>query len=267
MNSLHFSVKGSKTNPALVFLHGFMGNSNDWGYITSALSEQYYCISVDLPGHGMSQALKPDIRHGFRQVHRLLEHTLKHLGVREYSLVGYSLGGRLAAFHASLKPKGLKALILESAHPGLDDDAQKTARLNHDEKWAIRLRQEPFEQVLQDWYQQPIFANLSELERQHQIEIKRQYDPKPLGAMLEATSLARQIDLSDKLVKLELPIALVVGSEDTKFATIAEELLGKLRQGRRYQIAGAGHNTHVAKPDQFIEIVRKFLAESQQANK
>ncbi|CAG9295339.1 2-succinyl-6-hydroxy-2,4-cyclohexadiene-1-carboxylate synthase [Celerinatantimonas diazotrophica] len=267
MNSLHFSVKGSKTNPALVFLHGFMGNNSDWGYITSALSDQYYCISVDLPGHGMSQALKPDVRHGFRQVHRLLEHTLKHLGVREYSLVGYSMGGRLAAFHASLKPKGLRAVILESAHLGLNDEAQKNIRLDRDKKWATRLRQESFEQVLQDWYQQPIFANLSELERQHQIEIKRQYDPKPLAAMLEATSLARQIELSEKLAKLQFPIALVVGNEDTKFATLAEELLGKLKQAKRYQIAGAGHNTHVAKPEEFIAIVRQFLGESELPHK
>ncbi|MFM2486295.1 2-succinyl-6-hydroxy-2,4-cyclohexadiene-1-carboxylate synthase [Celerinatantimonas yamalensis] len=261
MHSLHFSVKGSKSNPALVFLHGFMGSGNDWGYITSALSDSYYCVCVDLPGHGMSQAIKPDMRHGFRQFHRLLENSLKHLGLREYSLIGYSLGGRLAAYHASLKPKGLQALVLESAHPGLDDDAQRSARLRHDRTWAEQLKQTSFEQMLNNWYQQPLFSNLSELERQHQIEIKRQYDPAPLALMLEATSLGNQPQLSAKLAQLDLPIALIVGNEDIKFATIAEQLLNQLQRGRRYRIADSGHNVHVGATDAYILTIRQFLGE------
>ncbi|CAG8999826.1 MAG: 2-succinyl-6-hydroxy-2, 4-cyclohexadiene-1-carboxylate synthase [Candidatus Celerinatantimonas neptuna] len=263
MNSLHFSVKGSKANPALVFLHGFMGNGNDWGYITSTLSHQFYCICIDLPGHGMSQGIVPDKRHGFRQFHRLLEHSLKNLGIREYALIGYSLGGRLAAFHASLKPKGLTALVLESTHPGLTEEAIKTSRFRQDQQWAERLRQEDLENVLNDWYQQSVFSNLSDLQRQHQIEIKRQYDPKPLAQMLEATSLAKQHDLTDKLAKLELPIALIYGQQDQKFVTLADKLIEHLRHGNRYSIEYSGHNSHFEQPDQFIEKVRSFLSLAQ----
>ncbi|MFM2481916.1 2-succinyl-6-hydroxy-2,4-cyclohexadiene-1-carboxylate synthase [Celerinatantimonas sp. YJH-8] len=259
MSSLHFSVKGSKNNPALVFLHGFMGSSNDWGYITSALSDQYFCVSIDLPGHGMSQDVQPDKRHGFRQCHRLIEHVLKQLGIRQYMMIGYSLGGRLAAFHASHHPKGLKALLLESTHPGLEDEAAQTARLRYDFTWVNRLMNDSLEEVLADWYKQPVFANLSDLQRQHQIEIKRQSNPQLLAQMLESTSLARQPELTAKLAKLDCPVALIVGRQDQKFVVLAEKLIPNLRQGTRYCIDNAGHNVHFEQPEIYLETVRSFL--------
>lgn len=261
MNSLHFSVKGSKTNPALVFCHGFMGNSNDWGVITSALSDQYYCVSIDLPGHGMSQALRPNKRHGFRQVHRLLEYTLKQLGIHEYVLIGYNLGGRLAAFHASLKPKGLKALVLESTHLGLTEQAQRSARLSHDQKWADKLRSLPFLEVLEQWYNQPVFTNLSEQERQYQIETKKQYQGQFLADMLEATSLALQDNLVDKLIQSSIPITFIIGEQDTSFVTMAEQLIDQMPNAHRHQIPKAGHNTHAVQPGLYIQYIRDFLSQ------
>lgn len=259
MNSLHCSVKGSKADPALVFLHGFMGSSNDWGYVTTALSEHYFCVTIDLPGHGMSQDLQPDKRHGFRQCNRLIEHALKQLGVHQYTMIGYSLGGRIAAYHGAQHPKGLQALVLESTHPGLEDEASQTIRQRHDQEWAQRLRSEPLEGLLIHWYQQPVFANFSDLQRQHQIEIKRQADPAQLANMLEATSLSQQPPLWDKLAKLNCPIALIVGQQDQKFVTLADKLIGMLQQGTRYCIDDAGHNVHFEQPERYLEAVGSFL--------
>ncbi len=38
--------------PTVLFLHGFLGTGEDWAPIAQALSAQYHCVTVDLPGHG-----------------------------------------------------------------------------------------------------------------------------------------------------------------------------------------------------------------------
>lgn len=259
MSALYVTVKGSRNKPALVLLHGFMGTGLDWGQLTETLSQDYYCVAIDLPGHGMSQDTLVSRRSGFAQTHKRIEITLQRLDIHSYALLGYSLGGRIAFYHATRKPKGLKALLVESAHPGLKEAEKRLERLKHDHQWAKRLRQEPFEQVLADWYQQPVFSNLSQTQRQEQIRRKTQLDPRPLANMLEATSLAEQPPLSDKLAKLSLPIALFNGRRDNKFCKISEQLSQRLKQPQRLMFDNAGHNIHFEQPELFTDRVRQVL--------
>jgi 2-succinyl-6-hydroxy-2,4-cyclohexadiene-1-carboxylate synthase len=255
------SVKGFNKNPALVLLHGFMGTGCDWGHVTDALACDYYCICVDLPGHGMSQNVPLAARSGFRQTHKLLEQTLKRLGVEHYAMLGYSLGGRIAMYHAAQKPKGLRALLLESAHPGLADEQARQERLEHDVRWANRLRIEPITRVLVDWYQQGIFANLTPEQRSEQIRLKAHCAPEPIAKMLEATSLGMQPDLRAKLYALSLPIALINGKRDAKFCNINEQLAPQLAQATWLLFRGAGHNIHFEQPDHFVDRVRDRLTQ------
>jgi 2-succinyl-6-hydroxy-2,4-cyclohexadiene-1-carboxylate synthase len=58
---------------------------------------------------------------GFDEMSALLDPTLISYNILNYWLVGYSLGGRIAMFHACQQPKGLCGLIVEGGHPGLQD--------------------------------------------------------------------------------------------------------------------------------------------------
>ena len=46
------AAKQAASKPVVVFLHGFMGDKEDWAPIIQALAVSHHCIALDLPGHG-----------------------------------------------------------------------------------------------------------------------------------------------------------------------------------------------------------------------
>jgi 2-succinyl-6-hydroxy-2,4-cyclohexadiene-1-carboxylate synthase len=54
---LRFQVRGDQSNPAILFLHGFLGLGEDWSEIAQDLTQDHFCILPDLPGHGQSREL------------------------------------------------------------------------------------------------------------------------------------------------------------------------------------------------------------------
>ena len=74
-------------------------------------------------------------------------------------------------YHACFgETSGLMGLIVEGETPGLYDAIERQNRIAHDKRWAARFRNEPINDVLTQWYQQPVFADLSDEMRQLLVE-------------------------------------------------------------------------------------------------
>ena len=56
----HYCFSGNSNKPLILFLHGFMGNSHEFDEIVNLLADDFYCLSIDLPGHGKTQVLNDD---------------------------------------------------------------------------------------------------------------------------------------------------------------------------------------------------------------
>lgn len=90
-------------NNVIVFIHGFLGSSNDWIDIMKVTSGSARCISLDIPGHGGSK-----INYGGAQesclsmevVADFLHKFIGHVTPRKVTLVGYSMGARIALYMA-----------------------------------------------------------------------------------------------------------------------------------------------------------------------
>ncbi|MBB3321409.1 2-succinyl-6-hydroxy-2,4-cyclohexadiene-1-carboxylate synthase [Atlantibacter sp. RC6] len=237
--------------PWLIWLHGFLGSQQEWQQVAEQFSD-YPQLFIDLPGHGGSA----DVRvASFEETCALLDATLAHHAVTQYWLIGYSLGGRIAMHYACGKPRhGLLGLIVEGSHPGLTDPQEREARIASDSHWASKFREAPLEQVLNAWYQQPVFANLSATARAELVALRRRNHPQALAAMLEATSLGRQADLRGQLSRLPHPFIYFCGEQDSKFRGIATTLNVPCRL-----ITAAGHNAHREAPLAFAQSLSPLL--------
>ena len=177
------------------------------------------------------------------------------LGDTPFFLVGYSLGGRVAldyTFHA--KNPYLLGTILEGTNIGLKTEAERKARWQNDQHWANRFRTEPITQVLNDWYQQPVFAHLDACKRSILIKKRQNNSGENIAQMLESTSLAKQQDYSDLLKTREKNITFFIGEKDQKFRQIAlkNQLVHRL-------IRNAGHNSHDENSLGFVkELIEQF---------
>lgn len=239
----------------VVFLHGLLGSQGDWQGVLTLLQNfpQFRPLTIDLPFHGKSENIAcqdfADLR---AQLHQTL---MTLLGNTPFFLVGYSLGGRVAldyTFHA--KNPHLLGTILEGTNIGLKTEAECKARWQNDQHWANRFRTEPITQVLNDWYQQPVFAHLDACKRSILIEQRQHNSGKNIAQMLENTSLAKQQNFADFLNTREKNITFFIGEKDQKFRQIAIEnqLVHRL-------IRNAGHNSHDENSLGFVkELVEQF---------
>ncbi|QUN05771.1 2-succinyl-6-hydroxy-2,4-cyclohexadiene-1-carboxylate synthase [Shewanella yunxiaonensis] len=247
---LAYQSSGARHLPCLVLLHGFLGTGDDWAPLLPRLSQHFYCVAIDLPGHGGSaEQLLPEP--GFNETVSLLLQTLDHLEINRFHLLGYSLGGRIALHVAQAAPQRLLSLHLESCHPGLLTTAEKQQRAYNDAQWASRLAQLPIQQFLALWYQQPVFAELSDAAREALIQRRSRHAANGLLSMYRATSLAWQQDLHRVPAMLTCPVHYYYGQQDHKFAVLANNWHSKVAMNC-HAIMAAGHNSHQANPQLFL---------------
>lgn len=241
----------SRDRPCLVWLHGFLGSQQEWAAFSRTFTD-WPQLWVDLPGHGGSVDIAAN---SFAEVEQLLRNTLLSYNILNYQMVGYSLGGRVAMYHACQgNNPGLCGLVVEGGNPGLAEASARAQRQVADHRWAQRFRQQPLKDVLHDWYQQPVFSSLTEEERAELIALRRHNNPQTLASMLEATSLGAQPDLRAALRHLPIPFHYLCGERDKKFRSVAESL-----SLSAHLIPAAGHNAHRENPAAFSDCLLTLL--------
>ena len=257
---LYSEQQGSNKNPTLVFLHGFLGNRKDWQSTIEALKNDFHCVTIDLPGHGRSVSTAVALKNGFGSCHQHIKFALDALNIQTFTLIGYSLGGRIALDYARTQndPR-LTHLILESCHTGLDSNEEKQKRYQFDLAWAERFSTQSIEESLYQWYQQPIFEDLTNQQKLDIIEQRSHNYGVFLANMLLSTSLANQQCALPFLTKTSLPITYFHGQKDTKFSKIAI-LIPQNKNIKIECFNAVGHNTHQQDPINYANNIKQAIS-------
>ncbi|MDM8529743.1 2-succinyl-6-hydroxy-2,4-cyclohexadiene-1-carboxylate synthase [Anaerolineales bacterium HSG25] len=254
---------GSSDMPPIIFLHGFMGQGKDWQPIAESLAERYCCLWPDLPGHGKHVDWLPDRSFDFATIAAELVAWLDSQNLPSVTLVGYSMGGRIALHIACHYPERIARLVLENANPGLNDEIARQQRVEWDQARAKELIELGLESFLERWYDMPLFDSLHRrpelLTRLKQS--RRHNDARWLAKIISDLSPGRQISLWEQLPCLSLPVLLVGGALDSKYVDILTRIQSKLPRAELKIIANAGHNVHLEQPTLFINHLTRFLTQ------
>ena len=258
---LNYTISGNARRPAVLFLHGFMGSAVDWSGVMAALKDRFYCIAPDLPSHGGSTRLPYPDSYTIEGAAKELINLLDNLKVSKATVVGYSMGGRLALYFALRHPERCSGLFLESASPGLETEKERAARRERDEQRAERLETESFERFVEDWYRQPLFASLARDEAllRRTIESRRRNDPAELAKSLRAMGTGSQPSLWGELAGLTVPTLTVTGELDEKYVGIARRMANASQMVDCATVSGAGHNVHVEAWEAYLALLQDFL--------
>lgn len=111
---------------ALVFLHGFIENSNMWNAFVPELTKRNRVICIDLLGHGKTECL--GYVHSMELMADIVEIVLKHLKIRRSTFIGHSMGGYVALAFAEKNPDALKGLVLMNSTAIADNDEKRKNR-------------------------------------------------------------------------------------------------------------------------------------------
>jgi len=250
---------GDPHRPALVLLHGFLGDYSDWQEIVHSLADRYYCVAVDLPGHGASREDYADAAYTLPGAAQLLQAELQTLAAP--TVVGYSMGGRLALYMAIHHPDMADRFVMESASPGLLNPADATLRWQNEQHWAERWRTEPIDTVLEDWYRQPVFAGLADHPSVYErmLARRRLNDGRQMARSMLGMSVATQDPLWGQLPALRRDVLVLAGARDRKYRAVAELMAQHSGRITVDVIPEAGHNTHLEAPTAFVAALSQFL--------
>jgi 2-succinyl-6-hydroxy-2,4-cyclohexadiene-1-carboxylate synthase len=243
-----------KGDPVVV-LHGFTQSGASWHSPTRGLETRHRIVAVDLPGHGGSAAVEANLEEGAEMVAAAMEATV---GGRA-AVVGYSLGGRTALHLALLRPDLVSRLVLVSATAGMDDEDDRAARRASDEIIAQRIERDGVDGFVGWWLGRPLFATLAP--EAAGVDSRLGGTAAGLASSLRRAGTGTQTPLWDRLAALEMPVLVIAGALDDRYARLAGRLTAAIGATARTAVmAGAGHACHLEAPEAWVQLVAPFLA-------
>lgn len=232
-----------------VLAHGFTQNARCWGPFAAALAAHHPVRAVDLPGHGGTSPVAD------------LDEAAARLGAEggPAPYVGYSFGGRVALHLALARPDLVEALVLIGAHPGIEDEEERTARRRADDALADRLETVGLAAFLDEWLAQPLFADLGPEADQRAERLTN--DAHGVAEALRRLGTGTQRPLWGELATLDVPLLYVAGALDERYTAIGRRVVATVGgPAELVVVPDAGHAVHLARPKATAEAVADFLS-------
>ncbi len=234
--------------PTILLLHGFTNTGRSWDGVIAALPADCDALAPDIRGHGTASDLRPITL-------STVMADLDALAPESFTLVGYSMGGRIALHLAFKLSRRVRRLVLIGASPGLKNAAARAERRTADDKLAEYAEQATIAEFADRWARTPVMADQPEAVRAVVDPDRLRNDPAALAAALRGLGTGTLPSLWPRLGSLEIPVDLVVGERDDKFRAIATQMSAELPQARVVTIPGAGHAVHAEAPEAVAAVI------------
>jgi len=255
---LHVRDSGPRQAPAVVLLHGFGGSLHTWDAWSLGLMTTHRVIRLDLPGSGLSPP-DPDNDYTDARSLQLLLNMLDDLGVSRATLVGHSMGGRIAWTFAAQYPERTERLVLiapdgfasEGFEYGKPPQVPAIMGLMRYvmPKFVLRMN-------LKSAYAQPDHLSGALTTRYHELLLA----PGARGAMLERLKQTVLQDPLPMLRQIKVPTLLFWGEADAMIpSSNAHDYLQAVEGSRLFLSPGVGHLPHEEAADVSLKVLADFL--------
>jgi pimeloyl-ACP methyl ester carboxylesterase len=248
---IHYRVHG--TGPVnLIFLHGWGGNGSIWKDIVTKLdAARYRVICPDLRGHGCSGC--PTHGYTWEGFVRDILAIADHERARQFVLVGFSVGGKLACYLAAKHHERVSAQVLIApVGPGIAPITRE-AGLHVCREAGDKERNKEF---FRNWFgrsatDQVVDACCAAIAQTPRF-------------VLEATAeIALWTSLASDIGNLDLPTLVVTGQSDPVYhaAFQKEETLPFLNHAKTVTL-DSGHFIPLECPVELASLISEFIPES-----
>lgn len=256
INGLTLAYTDEGKGMPVVFVHGFPLNRNMWAPQVQALSRQHRVITVDLRGHGESDA--PLWRYTMEQFADDLTGVLDHLSIQQAVMAGLSMGGYiLFAFYRKYATR-VNALILSDTRAQPDTDEGRAGRFN--------MAQSAYTQgsgAIADVMLSKLLCPASLHTRPELVQqVRGMITAMTLGGMAgDLMGMADRPDSVPLLSTIACPTLIIVGELDLATPPSDARLMSEQIPGAQLKIIpGAAHLPNLEQPEAFNDAVRSFLA-------
>jgi len=162
------------------------------------------------------------------------------------TLIGYSMGGRVATEIAVSKKFQIKKLILLASHPGIEE-SEREERILSENKIIHLMEKYPKDQFLDLWNKLPLFEGDPEL-TPNNLTQEENLD------LFKKFRLSQQSNFKEVLKKHKNKVVYVVGEKDHKYKSLAENFF--IKEGFKCHFLPVNHRL-IKYPSLLSEILQK----------
>ena len=256
--NIHYKDTGPKDAPVVLLLHGFGSSLQTWDVWAAQLETQYRVIRLDLPGFGLTG---PSPLHDYSEAGDLatLTHFVDKLGVASFSIIGHSMGGKMAWGLAAADPDRVKALVLMApdGFPEVKDIGSKPYAMPS----IMGVIKFSLPKFLVRKSIEPAFFDANALS---DSLVDRYYDmlraPGVRAAILERANQTIYTDPVPRLKKITAPTLLVWGEQDQMIpSSNAQSYANVLSTSKIVLLPNLGHLAQEEQPQIALAHVVEFL--------
>ncbi|MHA1926000.1 MAG: alpha/beta fold hydrolase [Candidatus Thorarchaeota archaeon] len=229
----------------VVFVHGAGSSRRTWHMQTVAFESTHRVIALDLSGHGESDAGSNEV--SIEEFASELAALVEHLDLRDFVLVGHSMGGGVVmAYMLHKEYRRPLAITLIDTAPDLELS-----------KLATGLAIETVETQLY------LFKGRKELGKNGPYDIIRQEeDAKRRNPRITSRDLAAadKFNVANRVGEIDVPVLVIVGEKDNIVTpAMAKKFEESLPRADIAVVKNADHVPMLQNPEDFNALLKKFL--------
>jgi pimeloyl-ACP methyl ester carboxylesterase len=241
-----------------LLLHGFASSLQTWDVWSAQLERHYRVIRLDLPGFGLTG---PSPVHDYSEQNDLatLTHFVDKLGLLNFSIIGHSMGGKMAWSLAASVPDRVKALVLMApdGFPDTKDIGSKPYAMPS----IMGVIKFSLPKYLVRKSIEPAFFDAKALD---DSLVNRYYDmlraPGVRAAILERANQTIYTDPVPRLKKITAPTLLIWGEQDQMIpSSNAQSYANVLAVSQTMLLPNLGHLLQEEQPEVAVKLVTDFL--------
>jgi pimeloyl-ACP methyl ester carboxylesterase len=259
----HYRDWAAKTPgaPDLVLLHGLSGHARTWDAFAEAMTDRYRVLALDQRGHGET-AWAPADKYTVADMADDLEAFVKAMGLKDFHLLGLSMGGMVTMEYAGRRPAELARCVIVDIGPELVAAGSSRIRSgiattdvfdSKDAAFAAACAANPIPPEAH--HRHRVDNNLMRLEDgrwtfRYDRAFRTGQALRPRDPATAWRSCA-QIAVPTLVMRGEL--------SDIFSPEIGQRMIETIPDARYVEVAGSGHPIPLDKPDGFLASSREFL--------
>lgn len=232
----------------LVFLHHYGGSSRSWREVIARLPD-CECFAPDLRGFG--EASDSPVQWGVDDAADDIASRIEAQGFGSYTLVGHSMGGKIALALAARRGAGSQRLVLLAPSPPTPEPMSDATRQQLLEGFGIRSAAEETVAQITD---HPLPPELRELAVGDILRAK----PNAWRAWLETGS---RENIAACMNRIEMPVTVIAGASDGAMTpeVLRREVVERLTDARLHTVPNAAHLLPLEAPEAVVDLIRLAL--------
>jgi 3-oxoadipate enol-lactonase len=255
INGINIAFSDEGQGQPIVFLHAFPLNRSMWDPQVEGLKSQFRIITIDLRGHGESEA--PMWRYSLGQFAEDIKGLLEHLGISKAAFVGLSMGGYILFTLYRKYPSLFNALVLADTRATADTPEAKATRFS-----MAQIAYKRGSSTIAELMLPKLLGSTSLDHRQDLVEqLRHMITANEISGIVgDLMAMEERPDSTLLLRDLKIPTLVIVGEEDV--ASPPEEVQGMAEHipGAKFTIIPeAGHVSNLDQPKLFNQSIREFL--------